>query len=149
MNLDNLLKQIDEKKSENEEFEKENKRLISENKEFYQGVINELTPLVNEYESKLAEIGIKVSATVTPHMISFELRYKDNSYSNLLLAPDIDSDKYFCITTNGNDSGNGKNYTISNGARYGKHNWKNEIYIEALEKHIKDFIFYSDRHGGF
>lgn len=148
MSLDNLLKQIDDKKSEIEEFEKENKRLIVEEKEFFRNVINELTPLVNEYKSKLAEKGIKVSVNIKPHMISFELTFKDNRYWNLLLSPDMDSDKYFRIMKCfSNDDG--KDCTSTNGSKYGKHNWKNEIYIEVLNKHIEEFIFYSDRHGGF
>jgi hypothetical protein len=42
----------------------------------------------------------------------------------------------------------GRTYTSTDGSSYRANNWDNDIFIQKLEKHINDYLFYAERHGG-
>lgn len=148
MGINDILNKIDSKKEENAEAEIQNKQMQSDNEFFLRELVINLAPMVKEYEEKLSEKGIKVKADIGLQYISFKLKFNDGGHWDLLLAPTLDSNGRFSFTKSYTND-DGRPYTSSNGSTYGEANWQDEIFFEALDKHIEDFIYYSDRHGGF
>ncbi|MBO2888551.1 hypothetical protein J5H79_22890, partial [Providencia rettgeri] len=148
MGINDILNKIDSKKEENAEAEIQNKQMQSDNESFLRELVINLAPMVKEYEEKLSEKGIKVKADIGLQSISFELKFNDGGHWNLLLAPTLDSTGRFSFTSSCTND-DGRPYTSTNGSTYGKTNWQDEMFFEKLDKHIEDFIYYSDRHGGF
>jgi hypothetical protein len=78
--------------------------------------------------------------------ISFTLRYNDGGHHALNIFGSLRDNRIEMSTNFTSDDG--RNYTSTSGASYDKSNWKDSLFKDALEKCIKDFLFYADRHGG-
>lgn len=118
----------------------------AENQAFLEMVVARLQPVVASYQARLAERKIIAEIKASPVSISFTLHYRDGGHCGLTLDGHL-SDRRIEITAHYTNE-NGQNYVNSLGITYGRDNWQDNIFEEALQKCIDDFLFYAARHGG-
>lgn len=118
----------------------------AENQAFLETVVARLQPVVASYQARLAERQICAEVMTSPASLSFTLRYRDGGHYGLTLDGHLD-DKRIEITAHYTND-NGRNYVSTGGVTYGRDNWQDSIFEDALQKCIDDFLFYAGRHGG-
>lgn len=118
----------------------------AENQAFLETVVARLQPVVASYQARLAERKINAEIKVSQASISFTLHYRDGGHCGLTLDGHLTDWRIEITAHYTND--NGRNYVNSLGITYGRDNWQDSIFEEALQKCIDDFLFYAARHGG-
>ncbi|WP_025119975.1 MULTISPECIES: hypothetical protein [unclassified Serratia (in: enterobacteria)] len=148
MSRDDFFGEIDKSISKTKAAEEGREKRIAQIREDFKEIIPRLIPTVQEYEKELIGRGIKVNVESSDSHITFKLRYKDGGHNDLYFGESKHFDGSFCFITYFTDD-NGKRYESTNGTSYSEKNWNDQEYVEKLESHIKSFILYSERHGGF
>ena len=146
MSNDDFFAGVDAQLSKMAAAEATAKDTAAENREFLQEVVIRLAPIVASYEQQLGARNIKVEVRSYPTSISFTMRYKDGGHFGLNISGSRQNNRIEMSNSFTNDDG--RNYTSTSGASYDKSNWNDSLFKDELEKCIKDFLFYADRHGG-
>lgn len=146
MNREEFFSSIDAKISRASRAETNPRNLPAENQAFLETVVARLQPLVASYRTKLEERQIVAEVKSFPACISFTLRYRDGGHCGLTLDGRLDDRRIEITAHYTND--NGRNYVNTGGVTYGKENWQDSIFEDALQKCIDDFLSYAGRHGG-
>jgi hypothetical protein len=143
-----FFKGVDEKigRQKQEQIE-ENETLVQE-RERLSEIIESLVPEVETYQNRLIERGIHAEISSSSRHLSFNMKYKDGGKHDLLLSETERFDGRYAIMTF-STSDDGRTFRSTNGSSsYNSASWSNDHFIQALERHINDFLFYANRHGG-
>lgn len=146
MNREEFFSSIDAKISRASRADTGSADMPAENQAFLETVVARLQPVVASYQAKLAERQISAEVKSFPACISFTLRYRDGGHCGLTLDGRL-ADRRIEITAHYTND-NGRNYVNTGGVTYGRDNWQDSIFEEALQKCIDDFLSYASRHGG-
>lgn len=142
-----FFKSIDEKIGRQKQEQIEEKEMLTQERELLSDIIESLVPEIETYKNGLLERGIHAEISSSSRHLSFNMKYKDGGKHELLLSETERFDGRYSITTfSTNDDG--RAFSSTNGASYSSTTWSNDYFIQALERHINDFLFYANRHGG-
>ena len=142
-----FFKAVDEKIGRQKQEQIEEKETLVQEREHLSEIIESLVPEVETYKNGLLERGIHAEISSSPRHLSFNMKYKDGGKHELLLSETERFDGRYSITTFSTND-NGRTFSSTNGASYSSATWSNDHFIQALERHINDFLFYANRHGG-
>ncbi|WP_217479039.1 hypothetical protein [Enterobacter chuandaensis] len=142
-----FLKSVDEKIGKQKQEQIEEKETLTKERELLSDIIESLVADVETYKNGLLERGIHAEISSSPRHLSFNMKYKDSGKHDLLLSETERFDGRFAIMTF-STSDDGRTFSSTNGASYSSDTWSNDVFIQALEGHINDFLFYANRHGG-
>lgn len=148
MSSNGFFDEIDKSISQSKADESDYKERIAKRREYLKEVIPRLIPKVKDYEKKLLERNIDVSVESSDRHITFKLKYKNGGHNNLYFGESKSFDGTFCFLHYFTGD-KGKSYESTNGSQYTENSWDDQEYINKLEEHIKEFVFYSERYGGF
>lgn len=141
------FKSIDEKIGSQKQEQIKEKETLTQERELLSDIIDSLVPEVETYKNGLLERGIHAEISSSSRHLSFNMKYKDGGKHELLLSETERFDGRYSITTfSTNDDG--RTFSSTNGASYSSTTWSNDNFIQALERHINNFLFYANRHGG-
>lgn len=141
-NLDKEIKTTQTKKVANAE-----KKSNLEN--FLRQAIKDITPTLQEYEAKLKERNINCKLNISDLSFSLIMNFKDGGHHGIIFGRERHSqyESFTFQSTFTNDDG--KNFIGTDAQSINERNWSKDLVVNKLEKEIKDFIFYSERHGGY
>lgn len=148
MSSDDFYNKIDQSISKSNSAEESRKELVAQRREYLKEIILRLIPIVKEHEKELVERNINVKVESSDRYITFKLKYGNGGYDDLFFGEGKNFDGTFCFLKyfTGDKGGS---YESTDGFHYTENNWNDEVYVKKLEAHIKDFVNYSERHGGF
>ena len=138
---------VDKKIAEKQQEQKEEKTRLDEERAFLSQLVESLLPKVEFYKDGLLERGVHAELSSSPRHICFKMKYKDGGRHDLLLSETQRFDGRITMTTE-STSDDGRTFTSIDGSSYESSQWNNDIFIQKLEKHINDYLFYAERHGG-
>ncbi|CAH5397578.1 hypothetical protein [Serratia marcescens] len=138
---------VDKKIAEKQQEQKKEKTRLDEERAFLSQIVESLVPKVEFYKEGLLERGIYAELSSSSRYICFKMKYKDGGRHDLLLSETQRFDGGITMTTESTND-DGRTYTSTDGSSYKSNNWDNDIFIQKLEKHINDYLFYAERHGG-
>jgi hypothetical protein len=142
-----FFKSIDEKISKQKQEQIEEKETLTQERELLSDIIESLVPEVETYKNGLLERGIHAEISSSSRHLSFNMKYKDGGKHELLLSETERFDGRYSITTYSTND-DGRTFSSTNGTSYSSTTWSNDNFIQALERHINNFLFYANRHGG-
>lgn len=142
-----FFKSVDEKIGRQKQEQIEEKETLIHERERLSEIIESLVPEVETYKNGLLERGINAEISSSSRHLSFDMKYKDGGRHDLLLSETERFDGRFAIMKF-STSDDGRTFSSTSGASYNSTTWSNDDFIQALERHINDFLFYANRHGG-
>jgi len=113
---------------------------------FASEVFERVTPIAQDYASKLKDKGITAVVSSYATGIDFKLTFQDGGHYNLSLGIGRSGRTLEFEGDYTNDDG--RPYRSVDGASYAEETWRDEVFIDKLQHHIEDYVFYSDRHRG-
>lgn len=142
-----FFKSVDEKIGRQKQEQIEEKETLVQERERLSEIIASLVPEVETYKNGLLERDIHAEISSSSRHLSFNMKYKDGGKHDLLLSESERFDGRYSIMKF-STSDDGRTFSSTNGASYNSTTWSNDDFIQALERHINDFLFYANRHGG-
>lgn len=142
-----FFKSVDEKIGKQKQEQIKEKETLTQERELLSDIIESLVPEVETYKNGLLERGIHAEISSSSRYLSFNMKYKDGGKHNILLSETERFDGRYAIMTF-STSDDGRTFSSTNGASYSSTTWSNDNFIQALERHINNFLFYANRHGG-
>lgn len=146
MSFDEFFKKVDEEITSTKKDEAAASQAIIERKAFLSDVVDRIRPIAEKYQEELINRDIEVDVSSSKGGILFSMKKKNTNYTHALSMSESDKyDGFFTFVCHSTDD-DGRKFTSTNGAIYSQSNWKDEEFVEKLEKHISDYLFYSKRH---
>ena len=146
MSTDNFFSNFDKKMGEIKQKEKQPEKLIQEDMNFLEEVVKRLTSQVVEYEAGLCCRNIQVETTITKFSILFILKYANGESHGIKLRRLKDNRiEIISVFTN-----KGKEYESAPAKNdtYDHTNWRDEIFISAIERCLNEFLLSAPSQGG-
>ena len=139
---------IKRKKEGKEKEGKEKEKIkVNDTKIYFQNEISKLKEKINYYIVNCNKRGILATWHINNgSSFEFKIDNRKGYYIELIFSEGSGGNDYIFKENNINDDG--KAFTSTCGESYNENNWSQEIATKKIEKTIKDFMFYVDRHGG-
>jgi hypothetical protein len=146
MDTDDFFSTIDSTLDKAAELDQRAGEMAAQNGLFLRELVPRLLPLFTTYRDKLRLRGVYAKLESYPTAVSLEMRYRDGGHYILHIGGELSTNRI--VVREFFTSDDGKDHRSSDGNGYDRSTWNDSIAETALQKCIRDFLFYANRHGG-